>query len=63
MHEIIDHVGKVLRLDEVASMVSKCNSAHTSLDEFAKSEPTWESIKAIIEQKVKWKLMSLGPGI
>jgi len=53
MHEIIDHVGKVLRLDELGNVASKIDPSHTSLDEFAKSEPTWESIQAMAQQIVR----------
>jgi hypothetical protein len=48
MHEIIDHVGKVLWLDELGSIASKVDPSYTSLDEFAKSEPTWESIQVMV---------------
>ena len=53
MHEIIDHVGKVLRLDELGNVASKIDTSHTTLDEFAKSEPTWASIHAMIQQVVR----------
>ena len=53
MHEIIDHVGKVLQLDKLGNAVSKINPSHTSLDEFAKFEPNWESIQVVVERIVR----------
>ena len=55
MHEIIDYVGKVLRLDElpVGNVALKIDTSHTTFDEFAKSEPTWKSIHAMIQQVVR----------
>ena len=53
MHEIIDHIGKVLRLNELGNVALKINTSHTTLDEFAKSEPTWASIHAMIQQVVR----------
>ena len=47
MHEIIQHVGIVSRLDMWRIAVSRRNSAHTTLEDFAKSEPSWELIENI----------------
>jgi len=38
-----------LRLDELGSVASKIDPSYTSLDEFAKSEPTWESIQMMAQ--------------
>ena len=53
MHEIIDHVRKVLWLDELGNAASKIDLSYRSLDEFVKSEPTWESIQAMAQQIVR----------
>jgi hypothetical protein len=47
MHEIIQHIGIVSRLDIWRLAATKLNSAHLSLNDFAKSEPTWEQLEAM----------------
>ena len=47
MHEVIQHVGIVSRLDVWRLAATKLNSGYLSLNDFAKSEPTWEQLEAI----------------
>ena len=47
MHEVIQHVGIVSRLDVWRLAAKKRNSAHMLLNEFAKSKPTWEQLEAM----------------
>ena len=44
MHEIIQHVGIVTRLDVWRLAATKKNPAHTTLEAFAESDPTWEEL-------------------
>ena len=47
MHEVIQHVGIVSRLDVWRLAAKKVNAAHVSLNDFAKSEPTWKELEAM----------------
>ena len=47
MHEIIQDVGMVLRLDCWLQKVKTINLGFTSLDDFARSKPTWEDLESI----------------
>ncbi|KAF9498372.1 hypothetical protein BDN71DRAFT_1466204 [Pleurotus eryngii] len=47
MHECIEHIGIVLRLDAWRLEVVKQDSSCTSLDDFASKEPTWEQTVAL----------------
>ncbi|KAH9942662.1 hypothetical protein B0H21DRAFT_710233 [Amylocystis lapponica] len=45
MHQVIQHVGIVSRLDAWQTMVEKSNARWTNLDEFAGSEPDWNQLE------------------
>lgn len=45
MHQIINHDGKCRRIDCWKSEVRKRNNQHTSLEEFAKSKPTFADLQ------------------
>ena len=47
MHEIIQDVGAVLRLDCWLQKVKSTSPGFTSLDDFARSKPTWEDLESI----------------
>ena len=53
MHEVIQHVGIVSRLDVWRLAAKKANSAHISLNDFAKSEPTWEQLEAMANDIIR----------
>ncbi|THU80914.1 hypothetical protein K435DRAFT_694685, partial [Dendrothele bispora CBS 962.96] len=46
MHEVIQHSGIVMRLDCWRLEIGKISSDWSSLDDYAKSEPTWDELKA-----------------
>ena len=50
MHEVIQHVGSVSRLDMWRLAAQKVDSKYTSLEDFAKSKPTWEQIVEMSER-------------
>ena len=50
MHEVIQHVGLVSRLDMWRLAAQKIDSRYTSLEDFAKSKPTWEKIVEMSEE-------------
>ena len=52
MHEVIQHVGIVSRLDVWRLAATKANSDHLSLNDFAKSEPTWERLEAMANELI-----------
>ena len=47
MHEVIQHVGIVSRLDVWRIAARKSNRANETLNDFAKSDPTWEQLEAM----------------
>jgi hypothetical protein len=53
MHEVIQHIGIVSRLDVWRLATKTENGAHASLDDFARSEPTWEQLEAMADQIMK----------
>lgn len=50
MHEVIQHVGIVLRLDMWRIAAEKKNSLHKTLDEFADSNPTLEQLQEMAQE-------------
>jgi len=53
MHEIIQHVGIVLRLDSWRIKASQQNASYSSLEDFAKSSPDWDTIVKLSEEVTK----------
>ncbi|KAF4566345.1 hypothetical protein EYR36_011771 [Pleurotus pulmonarius] len=47
MHEVIEHVGIVLRLNSWKVLASERYRSHLTLEEFAAKKPTWEEIEAM----------------
>lgn len=47
MHEVIEHVGIILRLNSWKVLASKRYRSHLTLEEFAAKKPTWEEIEAM----------------
>lgn len=47
MHEVIEHVGVVSRLNSWKVLASKHYRSSLTLEEFAKKKPTWEEIEAM----------------
>ncbi|KAF4562617.1 hypothetical protein EYR36_004011 [Pleurotus pulmonarius] len=47
MHEVIEHVGIVSRLNSWKAVVSKHYQSVLTLEDFAKKEPTWEDIEVM----------------
>ncbi|KII86191.1 hypothetical protein PLICRDRAFT_114818 [Plicaturopsis crispa FD-325 SS-3] len=50
MHEVIQHVGIVSRLDCWRVYAEKRDKKFTTLDEFAKSRPSWETLQELASQ-------------